>query len=337
MERIFTLLAVCSALAATGAHAADMTFKIGKKDWIYAKGAITSQTPDALERFLRAYPESRWINLDSEGGEVIAAMELGRVIRKHHINTYVGGLYRNGKIAAENLDGTDECYSACVWAFAGGETRVFEGQGGILGVHQMHGEKPIGESNQQMLTQYVIAMLGRYLDEMGVSRELLDASLMTTPETIQPVTFMLAKRWRLASDNDRIRQTSTEASTPTASTSTPTASTWILVKAREVDDEFDYHLDKSSIRFLSYIEATVTLKRQRKSFFGESSFFWYEIEVLHLQNGRDWKRYRRLSIAKYSMSGALIESVNTPTPWYVLPPDSVIEKAHSSVFGGSAQ
>ena len=65
--------------------------------------------------------------LDSQGGYVIASMELGRVFRRIGAATVVA----------------NQCLSACVYAFMGGVKRVAP-RGALLGIHRMFAEKSQG-------------------------------------------------------------------------------------------------------------------------------------------------------------------------------------------------
>jgi hypothetical protein len=60
--------------------------------------------------------------------------------------SYAAGSGKGGAsgFTAENLMRYGACYSACVYAFAGGVARAFDANGGILGIHQFSStdEKP---------------------------------------------------------------------------------------------------------------------------------------------------------------------------------------------------
>src|SRR6516225_1699173 len=102
---------------------------------VLAEGNIDSTTVGAFNAYWYDHPTTRRIIFNSNGGVVIEALLLGRAIRKAGLDTYVGGLYRtpsNG-YAAGNLLKIEECYSACVYAFAGGVHRFFDSDGGVMG------------------------------------------------------------------------------------------------------------------------------------------------------------------------------------------------------------
>jgi hypothetical protein len=203
MKRILSLPAFAAVLA-IGAAAAPMQFSLtGIDHHISASGDITAGTPAAFERFMDSI-RGNWqpvVALNSTGGNLLAALELGEAIRKHGLNTYVGGIYRNAQRDVQNLMEYGECDSACVWVFAGGVRRTLDSEAGTIGVHQFAPAKP--EAGDGAVAQYLMVVVGRYLDEMGVNRGVLDVAALTAPETIQPVPFAAAARLRLATDGLR--------------------------------------------------------------------------------------------------------------------------------------
>jgi hypothetical protein len=103
--------------------------------------------------------------LDSPGGDLEAAMELGRLIRLREVQTQgePGG----------------SCASACVWAFAGGRDRFYQFWGGPLLVHRFDG--PNGDHGEAT-AQSEVARISSYPDEMGLDHQLLELSLETPSE-----------------------------------------------------------------------------------------------------------------------------------------------------------
>jgi hypothetical protein len=220
MKRIFTLI-VCSLalwLSVATMNAAPMQFYLAASSGTMSGvGEIDETTVSRFRSFLATHADSniKRIILNSDGGSILYAMELGRAIRKAGLNTYVGGRYKSttAGFTAENLESYGECYSACVYAFAGGVIRFFDANGGALGIHQFSSpEQNKSPGAESMTAQYLMALLGKYLDEMGVSRGLLDWAAMTDPGTMQPVPRGMAQRFRL--DNTRSEYPSEHTSEP---------------------------------------------------------------------------------------------------------------------------
>ncbi|MER9546823.1 hypothetical protein NKI72_33310 [Mesorhizobium sp. M0437] len=122
-------------------------------EWISAEGSIEAGTPALFKRALKALGGRKLpIVADSPGGNVEAALTLGRLIRKNKLDIAVGktrfvGCLPDVKNCKEN-DGKSAryfgnayadgaiCNSACPLMFSGGIRRVV-GEWAFLGVHQI--------------------------------------------------------------------------------------------------------------------------------------------------------------------------------------------------------
>ncbi|RWM68571.1 MAG: hypothetical protein E5X83_30090 [Mesorhizobium sp.] len=122
-------------------------------EWISAEGSIEAGTPALFKRTLKALGGRKLpVVVDSPGGNVEAALALGRLIRKNKLDIAVGktrftGCQPDAKVCKEKdgkgaryfgntyADGAI-CNSACPLMFAGGIRRVV-GQWAYLGVHQI--------------------------------------------------------------------------------------------------------------------------------------------------------------------------------------------------------
>lgn len=109
--------------------------------------------------------------LDSPGGSVIDALDIGRQLRAAQIGTEV-------------VDGAI-CLSACPYVLAGGSTRTVR-PGAAVGVHQHY----FGESTVlpaflavQDIQRGQAEVVG-YLDEMGIDLRLMQPALSTPPDQI---------------------------------------------------------------------------------------------------------------------------------------------------------
>ncbi|MES0100333.1 hypothetical protein [Mesorhizobium sp. M0019] len=122
-------------------------------EWISAEGSIEAGTPALFKRTFKALGGRKLpIVVDSPGGNVEAALTLGRLIRKNKLDIAVGktgfvGCLPDMKNCKEN-DGKGAryfgeayangaiCNSACPLMFSGGIRRVV-GEWAFLGVHQI--------------------------------------------------------------------------------------------------------------------------------------------------------------------------------------------------------
>jgi hypothetical protein len=164
---------------------------------IFGIGPITPKTPtqfaaftEALQDVLPGGLQGDWaVILDSAGGNVAAALELGTQFRQHNWNTVVGLDYR--------LAGrwrTAQCASACVYLFAAGPTRIVL-KDNVPGVHQFTD----GSIRMNVASaQYLTASIGVYLTAMGVSPNLQTVAGLTPSHGMTPLTIQEALTLGLA-------------------------------------------------------------------------------------------------------------------------------------------
>ena len=178
--RKFVVFAAVIGMGVTGLRAEPMRFTRNESLLSFeASGEITLATPhDFMEA---GVPRGATVSLDSPGGNVEAAMELGRLIRLRELQTEVAP----GR----------GCASACVWAFAGGRDRIYRSSlFGPLLVHRFYG---VNGDNGEANAQALVARISHYLDEMGVGHQLLEMALETPSETVATVPFDNAHAWGL--------------------------------------------------------------------------------------------------------------------------------------------
>ncbi len=172
--------------------------------FILAQGTIMSTTPKDFERFLTSQANNEGlaynqIYFDSPGGSLYGGLVLGRMIRQLELSTTIGSDY------LEETEMWDEqgllpkrpmCYSACAYAFMGGKTRTVASVG-KLGLHQFKSTAATDEAS----TQITMAVLGRYLDDMGIKRQVLDIAALTLPEKIRIINVKEADTLNINSND----------------------------------------------------------------------------------------------------------------------------------------
>ncbi len=148
---------------------------------ILADGLIERNTPQKFASFIsREVPnaDKLWSGLricfNSQGGDLMASLELGRIIRRLALDTCLRPTYE--RIITVWKDETFVkdvvCASACAFAFLGGVNRSIE-PGSRYGIHQFYGQKGnLGDG----ITQVTIVLLATYIEQMGADRVLLDAA-----------------------------------------------------------------------------------------------------------------------------------------------------------------
>jgi hypothetical protein len=140
------------------AHANAMTFRYEGTggncegcDWIAADGEISFETPQQFLKFLAEDPIMKWygekkplgltIYLNSPGGDLMAGIKLGELIRVQGFNAAVGKSVPSDVTASFRDISEGRCASACAYAFLGGVSRT--AKQGELGVHQFYNDATI--------------------------------------------------------------------------------------------------------------------------------------------------------------------------------------------------
>ncbi|MER8753924.1 hypothetical protein NKH57_32955 [Mesorhizobium sp. M1050] len=174
-------------------------------EWISAEGSIEAGTPALFKRMLKTLGgRDLPIVVDSPGGNVEAALALGRLIRKNVLDIAIGktvfsgchpdaeGCQDRNKNGAHYLGDVVDygamCNSACPLMFAGGVRRVV-GEWAFLGVHQIT-TTYIRTKLQYRTTYRIVAGKKKVLNTKIVSRK--DAGSYKTYEMSKAVEKRLA-------------------------------------------------------------------------------------------------------------------------------------------------
>lgn len=174
-------------------------------DVITANGEITDNTPYNFLNFVHDNIGHRDLHsvilLDSPGGKVVAAMELGRIWRRLGATAVVARpeLGRRSRFLAAS------CESACVYALIGARRRVVP-PGSIVGVHRMFfyddDSGPMNEGSpgrRHYDNGSMKAMLSRYTARMGVSPALISEAERISSDHIHILSRAEMARYHLAS------------------------------------------------------------------------------------------------------------------------------------------
>lgn len=148
---------------------------------IYIDGYIHRPTVEAIKR-LGSFenPGTVIVYFNSLGGDLVASVELGQLIRALGLSTRVG---RKGT-SGHPLPG--RCESGCPFAFAGGKFRIMD-SGALMGVHQFYraaGHQP----NDLSLAQVASALVANHLSNMGVSLNLIGLGASAASEEMRYLT-----------------------------------------------------------------------------------------------------------------------------------------------------
>lgn len=149
--------------------------------WIAAEGDITSDTPAAFRKYLIESFHYPYLHINSQGGDLSAGVELGRLFRENHLSIRVSRTVKNPDFKYLFMeDDGGVCVSACAYAFIGGEIR--DADEGQIGIHQFSAsltnsgkeivavKKENGVETRTILStaQAAAAYLIQYVNDMGV-------------------------------------------------------------------------------------------------------------------------------------------------------------------------
>ncbi len=199
---LLPLLVICAAPAL----AEPMTFRLAGNGgncsecaWIAAEGEITEAAPGALTSFLDDH-HARLVVFDSPGGDLGAALRMGRILRDRGKATGVGRTVRDAYGTFSTVvEGT--CESACAFAFMGGEARridqpdanQFVPLPGKVGMHRFYTRT--GNEIPSAATQQIMGQLLIYVQDMGVDPRVL--SLASTASEDEMYFFSVDEREEL--------------------------------------------------------------------------------------------------------------------------------------------
>src|SRR5579863_1318221 len=217
---VFFALATClfgMSWPLSAARADDMSFRLvsvnrsagcGERcpSVITAQGQITDGTPSEFLSFVQENIGHADLHavvfLDSPGGKVVAAMELGRIWRHLGIAAVVGRADPASSTASQFLAG--RCLSACVYALIGAKRRVVPA-GSMVGIHRMFfydGETgPLGDGSagrRHYDDGGMKALLSHYTSRMGVSPQLISSAERISSDDIHILSRAEIARYHLA-------------------------------------------------------------------------------------------------------------------------------------------
>lgn len=111
------------------------------------------------------------VELDSNGGDVDASLEIGRIIRE-----------TVGIVAVVPKDGI--CASACVFILAGAANRIVSGQ---VGIHRPYNpdNTNISIKSQKKKYELLARKIKNYLSDMNIQPRLYDDMIYISPENIK--------------------------------------------------------------------------------------------------------------------------------------------------------
>ena len=166
----------------------EIVFIAGTAWFIFADGDIAYDTASKFETFLmkNSIPNGSHLFINSLGGSVYGGMELGRVIRKFNLNISIGTKGNKLDLIKRNGINSGYCYSACSFAYLGGNFRFFNIDKDKYGVHRFSTR---GFEGNEEAAQIHSAAIVNYIREMNVDIKLFEIASKVDKNTI----YLLSK------------------------------------------------------------------------------------------------------------------------------------------------
>ncbi|SBW84356.1 hypothetical protein PVE_R2G0326 [Pseudomonas veronii 1YdBTEX2] len=150
---------------------------------VYIDGYIHRPTVEAFRK--RGFLNDRqvgFVYFNSHGGDLIAAMELGQLIRERGYSTRIG--VWNGP---HTNPSSGFCESACPFAFAGGVFRLMDGES-KMGVHQFFKASGVAGDTDIATGQITSTLLANHLSNLGIDLRLLEVASKAGPADMNYLT-----------------------------------------------------------------------------------------------------------------------------------------------------
>ena len=211
------LAVLCCVVASPGGRAAEMTFRLvdfgnpakcrqSCPQVIAAEGEIAARTPQAFVDFIGAHIGSGRLHaivlMHSQGGQVVASMELGQAFRTMGAAVIVARA-PPGRAVADGSVSPGRCFSACVYALMGAFKRVVPSQSRV-GVHRMfifeanRGPDSTAGLSRVYATPQMVTRLVAYAEAMGIDPDLVWTAEAIDPDKIRILSGPEMRRWKFA-------------------------------------------------------------------------------------------------------------------------------------------
>jgi hypothetical protein len=153
---------------------------------VFLQGSITPEDVYAAKEMESLIKRGRQriagdaVSLSGNGGDVDAAMEVGRVLRRLGVSTFVAR--------------GNQCLSSCVFAFMGGDRRTVAGR---IGIHRPYFSSTRKVPDRPAYYRRLQQRLQHYFEELDFPRSLYEALMAVPPESMSILTAADLKRFYL--------------------------------------------------------------------------------------------------------------------------------------------
>lgn len=154
-----------------GAEVSSEEVQVFLQGYITQQDAYGAKVMESLVRRGRQKLAGNAVWFAGNGGDVDAAMEMGRVLRKLGVSAVVA---RGG-----------QCLSSCVLAFMGGDRRTVAGR---LGIHRPYFSSARKVPDRRSYYRELQKRVQQYIDELDFPPSLYEAFMAVPPESISILT-----------------------------------------------------------------------------------------------------------------------------------------------------
>lgn len=133
---------------------------------VMINGEITASD---VQKVIDLPKKIHWLFLNSTGGDLDAAIKIGRIIRAHKATTMV----------PKNTS----CYSSCALIYIAGVNRM---NAGVVGLHRPYiTGNPSSTERIKVSVPKMLSDISKYVEEMGITNSFTEIMINTPPESMQ--------------------------------------------------------------------------------------------------------------------------------------------------------
>ena len=163
-------------------HDDRLTLAVAKAPQVYLYGVIDADAPHRVEALIKSWkiPSGSDIYLDSPGGDLTAALALGRLFRAGSMATHLGAprlTHRSPAIPRAAI-----CVGACAYAYLGGLYRWAPTGNDRFGLRSFYATDP--KTDDAAKVQQSSSDVVAYLKEMGIYPNVFTSALATSHDEI---------------------------------------------------------------------------------------------------------------------------------------------------------
>lgn len=163
-----------------GTQVASEEVQVFLQGYITQQDAYGAKVMESLVRRGRQKVAGNAVSFAGNGGDVDAAMEMGRVLRTLGVSAVVAR--------------GEQCLSSCVFAFMGGDRRTVAGR---LGIHRPYFSSARKVPDRRSYYRELQKRLRQYIEELDFPPSLYEAFMAVPPESINILTAADLKKFYL--------------------------------------------------------------------------------------------------------------------------------------------